>query len=107
MLHANASQVGALDVGFKTGGLPATAKPKLVYLLGADSTAARATGAFVVYQGHHGDKGAHEADVILPGAAYTEKDATFVNTGTSSRVLLWFVSFFWIASDCGQRVARK
>eukprot|EP00047_Mylnosiga_fluctuans_P003100 m.227498 g.227498 ORF g.227498 m.227498 type:complete len:717 (+) comp11596_c0_seq1:21-2171(+) len=79
VLHNSASQVAALDLGFKTGGLPKAA-PKVVYLLGADDTAAKATGAFVVYQGHHGDKGAQQADVILPGAAYTEKDATYVNT---------------------------
>ena len=41
---------------------------------------ARLGKAFVVYQGHHGDRGAHRADVILPGAAYTEKNATYVNT---------------------------
>ncbi len=51
-----------------------------VYLLGADELETGRLGrAFVVYQGHHGDAGAHRADVILPGAAYTEKDATYVN----------------------------
>jgi len=53
----------------------------VVYLLGADEIEAAALGkAFVIYQGHHGDRGARRADVILPGAAYTEKDATYVNT---------------------------
>ena len=53
----------------------------MVYLLGADEIAADRLGdAFVIYQGHHGDRGAARADVILPGAAYTEKDAIYVNT---------------------------
>ena len=53
----------------------------MVYLLGADEIdMARLGEAFVIYQGSHGDRGAHRADVILPGAAYTEKDATYVNT---------------------------
>ena len=53
----------------------------IVYLLGADELdASRLSSAFVIYQGHHGDAGAHAADVILPGAAYTEKDGTYVNT---------------------------
>src|SRR3546814_447669 len=56
-----------------------------LYLLGADEIAigrlgAAGKGPFVIYQGHHGDAGAHRADVILPGAAYTEKNATYVNT---------------------------
>ncbi|HLB80134.1 MAG TPA: molybdopterin-dependent oxidoreductase, partial [Dongiaceae bacterium] len=54
---------------------------EVVYLLGADEIdMARLGGAFVVYQGHHGDAGAERADVVLPGAAYTEKNATYVNT---------------------------
>ena len=50
--------------------------------MNADEISARdiPKDAFVVYQGHHGDHGAHYADVILPGAAYTEKNATYVNT---------------------------
>ncbi|HZD25032.1 MAG TPA: molybdopterin-dependent oxidoreductase, partial [Alphaproteobacteria bacterium] len=53
----------------------------LIWLLGADEIEmARLGQAFVVYQGHHGDAGAHRADVILPGAAYTEKEGTWVNT---------------------------
>jgi NADH-quinone oxidoreductase subunit G len=53
----------------------------MVWLLGADEVDTRRLGnAFVVYQGHHGDAGAHRADVILPGAAYTEKDGVYINT---------------------------
>ena len=62
---------------------PRSAKDKLdvLYLLGADEIDLPETGsAFIVYQGSHGDKSAHRADVILPGAAYTEKSATYVNT---------------------------
>ena len=81
-----------MDLGFVTEGRrarcrgdPALATEAgeiaLVYLLGADEIDMGALGsAFVVYQGHHGDAGAHRADVILPGAAYTEKNATYVNT---------------------------
>ncbi len=54
---------------------------KLIYLLGADEIDMTRLGkAFVIYQGHHGDAGARRADVILPGAAYTEKNATYANT---------------------------
>jgi NADH dehydrogenase (ubiquinone) Fe-S protein 1 len=61
---------------------PSTIPAKFVYLLNADDITVADTpkNAFVVYQGHHGDCGAHLADVILPGLAYTEKDATFVST---------------------------
>ena len=56
-------------------------KIEFVYLLGADEIdMSKLANAFVVYQGHHGDAGAHAADVILPGVAYTEKDGTYVNT---------------------------
>jgi len=55
-------------------------KAKFMYLLGADEVSDIPKDAFVVYQGHHGDTGAHYADVILPGAAYTEKSGTYVNT---------------------------
>ena len=91
VLHHAAGRVGALDVGFVPGAggrdvnaiLDGAAKGEIdfVYLLGADEIdMARLGGAFVVYQGHHGDAGATRADVILPGAAYTEKNATYVNT---------------------------
>jgi NADH-quinone oxidoreductase subunit G len=56
-------------------------KVEVLYLLGADEIDMERLGnAFVIYQGSHGDRGAHRADVILPGAAYTEKDAIYVNT---------------------------
>jgi NADH-quinone oxidoreductase subunit G len=58
-----------------------TASPELVLLLGADEVAAdRFKGAFKVYIGHHGDNGARQADLVLPGAAYAEKHGTYVNT---------------------------
>lgn len=91
VLQYAAARTGALDVGFvpQKGGLAmagiinAIAKKsvKFAYLLGVDEIDMSYFGdAFVVYQGHHGDIGAHRADVILPGAAYTEKDALYVNT---------------------------
>jgi len=86
VLHTAAARVGGLDLGFVPGegGLSALemAEPgalDVVYLLGADEIEV-APGAFVIYQGSHGDRGAHRADVILPGAAYTEKTGTYVNT---------------------------
>ncbi|MGL5445888.1 MAG: molybdopterin-dependent oxidoreductase, partial [Rhabdaerophilum sp.] len=86
ILHAEAAMVGALDLGFVPGegGLDTAAMLKsgaldVLFNLGADEVEIPA-GAFVVYQGTHGDKGAHRADVILPGATYTEKSATYVNT---------------------------
>ncbi len=91
LLHTAAGRVGALEVGFVPG--PGgrdlhvildgciSGDVEVVYLLGADEIPAEKLGkAFVIYQGHHGDRGAHRADVILPGAAYTEKNATYVNT---------------------------
>lgn len=83
LLHREASRVGALDVGFQT--LTETVsgvKPKIIYLLGADEIKNKdiPKDAFVIYQGHHGDLGASFADVILPGSAFTEKTATYVNT---------------------------
>lgn len=93
VLQSAASRVGALDVRFvpQAGGkdfddIVAGTKDgsvKALYLLGADEFDARAQigwKTFVIYQGHHGDHGASRADVILPGAAYTEKNATYVNT---------------------------
>ncbi|MFN3671999.1 MAG: NADH-quinone oxidoreductase subunit NuoG [Bosea sp. (in: a-proteobacteria)] len=86
VLHTAAARVGGLDLGFVPGesgldvaGMMAPGGLDLLFLLGADEIEVPA-GAFVVYQGTHGDRGAHRADVILPGAAYTEKSATFVNT---------------------------
>lgn len=84
VLHRVASQVAALDLGYKPGVSNMTEKPKLLFLLGADAGLVKREDlpkdCFIVYQGHHGDHGAHIADVILPGAAYTEKTATYVNT---------------------------
>jgi NADH-quinone oxidoreductase subunit G len=86
VLHTAASRVGALDLGFVPGpgGAPAQefVKPgavDLIFNLGADEIDI-APGAFVVYIGSHGDRGAQRADAILPGAAYTEKSGLFVNT---------------------------
>ncbi|CAH6718428.1 putative NADH-ubiquinone oxidoreductase 78 kDa subunit, mitochondrial [[Candida] jaroonii] len=83
LLHREASRVAALDIGFQTLSKEvAETKPKIIYLLGADEIKNKdiPKDAFVIYQGHHGDLGASFADVILPGSAYTEKAATFVNT---------------------------
>ncbi|MGY3605548.1 MULTISPECIES: NADH-quinone oxidoreductase subunit NuoG [unclassified Bradyrhizobium] len=86
VLHDTASRVGALDVGFSggAGGLNATQMTTpgtldVLFLLGADEIKVP-DGTFVVYIGTHGDRGAHRADVILPGAAYTEKSGIYVNT---------------------------
>ncbi|XP_041365548.1 NADH-ubiquinone oxidoreductase 75 kDa subunit, mitochondrial-like [Gigantopelta aegis] len=85
ILHRVASQVAALDLGYKAGvDYIREHPPKVIFLLGADEGAVtRDTlpkDCFIVYQGHHGDMGAQMADVILPGSAYTEKDVTYVNT---------------------------
>jgi NADH-quinone oxidoreductase subunit G len=87
VLHSAASRVGGLDMGFipRAGGLTAKAMTQkgaldVLVLLGADELDLTATDAFVVYMGTHGDAGAHRADVILPGAAYTEKNGLYVNT---------------------------
>ncbi|MFQ5437314.1 MAG: NADH-quinone oxidoreductase subunit NuoG [Paracoccaceae bacterium] len=81
VLHTAASRVGAMDIGFATeGGMDAALDGAgVVYNLGADEIDI-APGPFVIYQGSHGDRGAHRADVILPAAAYTEEDGLFVNT---------------------------
>ncbi len=87
VLQETASRVGALDIGFAAGaggGLSAAEMTTfgtldVLFLLGADEVKVP-DGTFVVYIGTHGDRGAHRADVILPGAAYTEKSGIFVNT---------------------------
>ncbi|XP_028998465.1 NADH-ubiquinone oxidoreductase 75 kDa subunit, mitochondrial-like [Betta splendens] len=85
VLHRVASQVAALDLGYKAG-VEAIRKnpPKVLFLLGADAgcitRADLPKDSLVIYQGHHGDVGAPMADIILPGAAYTEKNGTYVNT---------------------------
>jgi NADH-quinone oxidoreductase subunit G len=91
VLHRAAARVGGLDIGFvpEAGGRDVagilegcrSGAIEVLYLLGADEIDVGDLGsAFVVYQGHHGDRGAERADVILPGAAYTEKDGTYLNT---------------------------
>jgi len=85
VLHTAASRVGALDLGLvpgeggKTALELANGQADVLFLLGADEIDVK-PGAFVVYIGTHGDRGAHRADVILPGAAYPEKSAIYVNT---------------------------
>jgi len=87
VLHTAAGRVGGLDLGFVPGDGGKTAAEMVqpggadvLYLLGADEIDLSRTDAFVIYQGTHGDAGAHRADVILPGAAYTEKAGLYVNT---------------------------
>lgn len=90
VLHTAAGRVGALDLGWvpehgwdeaRLQEAAVQGKLDLVYLLGVDHLDNQALEhPFVIYQGHHGDKGAQHADVILPGAAYTEKTALYVNT---------------------------
>jgi NADH-quinone oxidoreductase subunit G len=99
VLHTAAARVGGLDLGLVPGeggrdlaGILAGCEAGeigAVYLLAADEIDTQRLGkAFVIYQGHHGDAGAHRADVILPGAAYTEKPGLYVNT--EGRVQLGF-----------------
>jgi NADH-quinone oxidoreductase subunit G len=91
VLHRAASRVAGLDLGFlpEAGGRDVAGiiggcragDIEVLYLLGADEVELGGEGsAFVIYQGHHGDRGAARADVVLPGAAYTEKDGTYVST---------------------------
>ena len=83
VLHFAAARMGGLMLGYAhDGGIKklAAAQPKLAFFLGADEVDySLFTDSFKVYVGHHGDKGAHHADVILPGAAYSEKSGTYVN----------------------------
>jgi NADH-quinone oxidoreductase subunit G len=97
VLHQFGGQVGALELGFlpgpggKTLGQMLSGGVDALWLLGADGfdPSAIPASTFVIYQGHHGDRAAARADVILPGAAYTEKDATYVNTeGRAQRAWL-------------------
>ena len=83
VLQRAASRAGAYEIGFTTpSAAVANTRPKFIWLLGADefSPSDIPKDAFVVYQGHHGDRGAQIADVVLPGAAYTEKAGTYMNT---------------------------
>ena len=80
VLHTAAGRVGAMDAGaVNESGMDAVADADVIYNLGADEVDI-AAGPFVIYQGSHGDRGAHRADIILPGAAYTEEQGLFVNT---------------------------
>jgi NADH-quinone oxidoreductase subunit G len=81
VLHTAAARVGAMDIGCTSeGGIKAAVEgAEVIYNLGADEIDI-APGAFVIYQGSHGDRGAHRADIILPGSAYTEEPGLFVNT---------------------------
>lgn len=83
VVHTAAARMGALMLGFaQKGGIAdvVAAKPKLSFFLGADEVDFSAfDGSFKVFIGHHGDKGAHHADVILPGATWAEKPGTYVN----------------------------
>ncbi|WNO55015.1 NADH-quinone oxidoreductase subunit NuoG [Stakelama saccharophila] len=83
VLHMSAARMGGLMLGYaQAGGLAdiIAAKPKLAFFLGADEVDySRFADSFKVYIGHHGDAGAHAADVILPGASYAEKPGTYVN----------------------------
>ena len=80
IMHTAASRVGAMDIGFVYDGdwIEAVKNSDVVYNLGADEINIEA-GPFVIYQGSHGDRGAHRADLILPSAAYTEESGLFVN----------------------------
>lgn len=85
IMHKSASTVGALDLGYKSGVSHIKGrKPKVLILYGADEGRIGpddiASDGTVIYVGHQGDAGAASADVILPGAAYTEKNGTYVNT---------------------------
>ncbi|KQY91910.1 NADH dehydrogenase [Caulobacter sp. Root1455] len=87
VLHTAAARVAGLDLGFVPGegGLSTSEMLKpgaldVLFLLGADECETAASDAFKIYLGTHGDAGAHKADVILPGAAYTEKNGLYVNT---------------------------
>jgi NADH-quinone oxidoreductase subunit G len=87
VLHTAAARVGGLDLGFTpraggktTGELVAKGGADVLFLLGADEIELGESDAFVIYLGSHGDRGAHRADIVLPGAAYTEKSGLYVNT---------------------------
>ena len=99
VLHSAAARVGGLDLGFVPGeggktadDMVATGGLDVLLLLGADEIDTTTSDAFKIYLGTHGDAGAHTADVILPGAAYTEKDGLYVNT--EGRVQMGFRAVF-------------
>jgi NADH-quinone oxidoreductase subunit G len=86
-LHTAASRVGALDIGAVSEGEinAEIAKADVIYNLGADEIELP-EDVFVIYQGSHGDRGAHNADIIFPSAAYTEENGIFVNTEGRSQI---------------------
>lgn len=88
VLQRVASRPAVYDIGFTPSKKASSTQPKFVYLLNADEIDPKSIpqAAFVVYQGHHGDLGAQLADVVLPGAAYTEKSTTWVNTEGRSQL---------------------
>ena len=88
IFEKSASRAAAYDIGFVPSAKTSKITPRFLYLLGADEITPQdiPVDAFVVYQGHHGDIGAHYADVILPGSAYTEKSVTYVNTEGRSQL---------------------
>ncbi|KAM0021885.1 NADH dehydrogenase [ubiquinone] iron-sulfur protein 1 [Helianthus debilis subsp. tardiflorus] len=90
VLLLNAAQAAALDLGLVPESDNCIESAKFVYLMGADDVDLEKLpkDAFVVYQGHHGDKGVYRANVILPGAAFSEKEGTYVNTeGTAQQTV--------------------
>lgn len=102
VLQRAASRTGAYEVGFTVPSpTTAAATPKMLWLLGADEITPEdiPKDAFVIYQGHHGDRGAQYADVILPGAAYTEKHATYVNTEGRVQLTRAATSIYGAARD--------
>ncbi|XP_039959357.1 NADH-ubiquinone oxidoreductase 75 kDa subunit, mitochondrial [Bactrocera neohumeralis] len=97
VLQNNAGQTGALDVGYQPGIQAALkAQPKVLILLGADGgkldREKLPKDCYIIYIGHHGDNGASIADAVLPGAAYTEKQAIYVNTEGRAQQTLAAVS---------------
>ena len=102
VLQRDASRAGAYEVGFTVPSPEvAKVKAKMVWLLGADNfqEADIPKDAFVVYQGHHGDAGAQIADVVLPGATYTEKSGTYINTEGRCQITRAAVSMPGAARD--------
>ncbi len=102
VLQRDASRVGAYEVGFTVPSPEvAKVKPKMVWLLGADNfnEADFPKDAFVIYQGHHGDAGAQIADVVLPGATYTEKSGTYLSTEGRCQITRAAVSLAGAARD--------
>ncbi|MGR6328092.1 NADH-quinone oxidoreductase subunit NuoG [Sphingomonas sp. XXL09] len=81
VVHMAASRMGGLMLGYaQQGGIADVADAGVTFFLGADEVDFTKFGGFKVYVGHHGDAGAHHADVILPGSTYAEKSGTWVNT---------------------------